>query len=72
MTTGLPTTYTAFTQTNPFGGAGASLKLFTQPVLIGVNGNRTDALSLKIDLTSLPELPADKYTGTLILQAQIF
>jgi hypothetical protein len=72
MTTGLPTAYTAFTQTNPLGGAGASLKLFTQSILIGVNGNRTDALGLKIDLTSLPKLPADKYTGTLILQAQVF
>jgi len=71
VTTGLPTAYTAFTQTNTFGGAGASLKLFAQPILVAITpGSRTDALNLKIDLTSLPQLPADKYTGTLTLQAQ--
>jgi hypothetical protein len=71
MTTGLPTSYAAFTQTNPLGGAGASLKLFSQSILVGLgSGSRTDALSLKIDLTSLPTLPADTYTGTLIIQAQ--
>jgi hypothetical protein len=72
MTTGLPTTYTAFTQTNPFGGAGASLELFSWPVtiLLTGSGSRTDALNLKIVLTSLPQLPADTYTGTLIIQAQ--
>jgi hypothetical protein len=71
MTTGLPTSYSAFTQTNPLGGAGASLKLFSQSILIGLGSSgRTDALTLKIDLTSLPQLPADTYTGTLIIQAQ--
>lgn len=70
MTTGLPTTYIAFTQTSPVGGAGASLRLVSQHVLAGAASSRTDVLSLKIDLTNLPQLPADTYTGTLILQAQ--
>ncbi len=71
MTTGLPTSYTAFTQTNPLGGAGASLKLFSAGTGSG-SGSRTDALNLTIDLSSLPELPADTYTGTLVIQAQEF
>jgi hypothetical protein len=71
MTTGLPSTYTPFTQTNPVGDAAAGLKLFSQVVAGSGAGNRTDALSLTIDLTSLPQLPADTYTGTLIIQAQV-
>lgn len=69
MTTGLPTSYTAFTQTNPLGGAGASLELFSTGTGSGA-GSRTDALSFTIDLSSLPTLPADTYVGTLIIQAQ--
>jgi hypothetical protein len=71
MTTGLPSTYIPFTQTNPVGNAAASLKLFSQAVTGSGAGSRTDALSLVIDLTSLPQLPADTYTGTLIIQAQV-
>ncbi len=71
MTTGLPTSYTAFTQTNPLGGAGASLELFSTGTGSG-SGSRTDALNLTIDLSTLPELPADTYTGTLVIQAQEF
>jgi hypothetical protein len=70
MTTGLPTSNTAFTQTGPFGGAGSSLELFSQTVAGTGSSNRTDALSLTINLTSLPTLPADTYTGTLIIEAQ--
>jgi len=70
MTTGLPTSNTAFTQTGPFGGAGNSLELFSQTVAGNGLSFRTDALSLTIDLTSLPTLPADTYTGTLIIEAQ--
>ena len=71
MTTGLPSSYTPFTQTNPVGGATSSLKLFSQTIAGSGAGNRTDALNLIIDLTSLPQLPADTYTGTLIIQAQV-
>jgi hypothetical protein len=70
MTTGLPTSYKAFTQTNPLGGAGASLELFSQVVAGTGSASRTDALNLEINLTSLPQLPADTYTGTLVIEAQ--
>jgi hypothetical protein len=71
VTTGTPTTYTAFTQSNPVGGAGASLELLSQGffILTG-NGSRTDALQLEIDLANQPQLPAGSYSGTLYIQAQ--
>ena len=68
--TGTPTSYTAFTQTNTYGGAGAGLQLYAQNSSLG--GNRTDSLSLKIDLTSIPQLPAAVYSGVLMLEAQAF
>lgn len=71
VTTGIPTTYTAFTQSNPLGGAGASLELLSQGFFIfSGTSSRTDALSLQIDLTSQPQLPAGSYSGTLYIQAQ--
>jgi hypothetical protein len=71
MTTGTPTSFTAFTQTAPLGPAGAGLTLFTQN-LSGTNRatNRTDNLNLEINLASQPQLPAGSYTGTLNIQAQ--
>jgi len=71
MTTGTPTTFTAFTATAPLGPAGAGLTLFTQAIG-GTNraATRTDNLNLEINLTSQPQLPAGVYTGTLNLQAQ--
>jgi hypothetical protein len=71
VTTGTPTTFTAFTQSAPFGGAGASLLLFTQSFFLTAGaGNRTDALNLEINLVSQPQLPAGTYSGTLFIQAQ--
>lgn len=71
VTTGIPTTYTAFTQANPLGGAGASLELLSQGFfLFSGTSSRTDALQLEIDLTSQPQLPAGSYSGTLYIQAQ--
>ncbi|HWB32197.1 MAG TPA: hypothetical protein VG714_03395 [Acidobacteriaceae bacterium] len=70
VATGTPTTYTPFTQTNPLGGAGASLLLFSQTSILSLSGNRSDNLDLEINLTSLPQLPAATYTGVLTLQAQ--
>ena len=71
VTTGTPTTYTAFTQSAALGPAGAGLTLFTQAL---TSSNRTssrvDNLNLEINLSSLPQLPAATYTGTLTLQAQ--
>jgi len=71
VTTGTAPSFTAFTQTGPFGAAGANLKLFTQSVNVSnLTSTRTDTLNLKIDLTSGPSLPAGVYIGTLTIQAQ--
>jgi hypothetical protein len=70
VTTGLPTTFTAFTQTSPLGPAGADLKLFSQSLGISTqSGVRNDNLNLKIDLTGIGT-PAGVYVGTLNIQAQ--
>jgi hypothetical protein len=71
VTTGTPTSFTAFTQTAALGPAGAGLTLFTQSIS-GTNraASRNDNLNLEINLTSQPQLPAGTYTGTLNLQAQ--
>jgi hypothetical protein len=69
--TGSPTSYTSFTQSNPLGGAGANLLLFTQSFyLIAGAGSRTDALSLEIILASQRQLPAGTYSGTPFIQTQ--
>lgn len=68
--TGIPTTFTPFTQSSPFGGA-SGLELFSQSwVLFAGSGSRTDALDLEINLANLPQLPAATYSGTLFIQAQ--
>lgn len=72
MSTGTPTTFTAFTANTALGPTGAGLLLFTQP-LTATNraANRTDNLSLQINLAAQPQLPAaSNYTGSLFLQAQ--
>lgn len=71
VTSGTPTTYTAFTQTNALGSAAGGLQLFSQ-VITAANraSSRSDNLNLKIDLTGQPQLPAGSYQGTLTLQAQ--
>jgi hypothetical protein len=70
MTTGIPVTYVAFTQTNPVGPAGGSLALFTE-VVTALNAvkTRSDNLDLEINLTG-QTLPAATYTGVLTLQAR--
>lgn len=69
--TGSPTSFTAFTQSNPLGGAGASLLLFRQSsFLFAGAGSRTDSLNLEINLANQPQLPAGTYSGTLYIQAQ--
>ncbi|MFZ0392781.1 MAG: hypothetical protein WCF17_08535 [Terracidiphilus sp.] len=74
VTTGAPTSYTAFTQAvtgGALGVSGASLVLF-QATVDGTHRNitRTDNLNLEINLASQTQLPADVYTGTLNIQAQ--
>jgi len=71
VTTGAPTTYTAFTQTAPWGAASAGLLLVNQAITASPAnfvGNRTDNLNLEINTPA--QLPAGTYTGTLTLQAQ--
>ena len=75
MTTGSPTTYTAFTQSNTLGPAGAGLLLYSTTALstsgcAALTGCRTDSLNLQINLSARPTLSAGTFTGTLILQAQ--
>jgi hypothetical protein len=63
--------FNALTSTVPFGGANAGLLLSTTPIL-GNNktGSRTDVMNFNINLSTLPNLPAGTYTGTLTIQAQ--
>ncbi|MFZ0392778.1 MAG: hypothetical protein WCF17_08550 [Terracidiphilus sp.] len=71
VTTGTPTSYTPFTQTGPFGGFGASLLLFSDTISSNAKKTtRTDALSLEIELSGQPQMPAGSYTGILNIQAQ--
>jgi hypothetical protein len=70
MATGTPTSYTAFTQTNPVGPAGGSLALFTTNITgINKSSSRTDNLNLRIDLTGRT-LGTGTYTGVLRIQAR--
>jgi hypothetical protein len=63
----------ALTSTVAFGGGNAGLQL-ANVAITGTNKNasRTDAMTFNIDLSggTLPQLPADTYTGTLKIQAQ--
>ncbi|HTV81426.1 MAG TPA: hypothetical protein VME18_02155 [Acidobacteriaceae bacterium] len=74
MTTGSPTSYTAFTQTTPGGIAGAGLTLLNDVSVSESrygSDSRSDVLNLEINLSGMPALPAGTYTGTLTLQASI-
>lgn len=71
VTTGAPTSYTAFSQSNTLGTASGGLQLFTQAISsTNRTSTRTDNLNLQINLTTLPQLPAGTYTGIITLQAQ--
>jgi hypothetical protein len=71
VTTGLPTSYTAFTQTTPFNSAACGLHLYDETDTINLGVTRTDVLNLEINLSGVPTLPAGTYTGTITLQAVI-
>lgn len=63
--------YNPLSSTTPFNAAASGRLLFTQTISSGNRtGNRTDAMDVQLDLTTLPQLPADTYTGTLRIQAQ--
>jgi hypothetical protein len=63
--------FTALTNTVPFGGGNAGLMVSNTKIL-GNNksGTRTDVLNFNINLSTLPNLPAGTYNGTLTIQAQ--
>jgi len=63
--------FTALTNTVPFGGANAGLRLSSTRIL-GNNrtGTHNDVMNFNINLAPLPNLPAGAYTGTLTIQAQ--
>ena len=62
---------TALTNTVAFGAGNAGLQLANVPIT-GANktASRTDAMAFNINLSTLPQLPANTYTGTLNIQAQ--
>lgn len=70
--TGLIGSLTAFTQTTPLSGPSGLLLLEDINLLDLLLGGRTDSLTMQIDLTNQPQLPAGTYSGTLVLQAQAF
>jgi hypothetical protein len=61
----------ALVNTVAFGGANAGLRL-ANVAITGANrsGTRTDAMTFNINLSTLGQLPANTYTGTLNIQAQ--
>jgi hypothetical protein len=73
VTTGLPTTFTPFTQAAVAGAgtAGGSLVLFGENITGTNKGSltRTDNLELQLDLVGFPDLPVGTYTGTLNIRA---
>ena len=73
MTSGLPTTFTPFSQAAVAGAgtAGGSLELFRDNITGPNKGvlTRTDNLDLQLDLVGFPDLPVGTYTGTLNIRA---
>jgi len=62
---------TALVNTVPFGGALAGLQLANVAITAANrSGTRNDAMAFNINLSTLPNLPAATYTGTLNIQAQ--
>lgn len=63
--------FNALTNTVPFGGAGAGLLLSATKITGNKRtGTNTDVMNFNINLSTLPNLPAGTYTGTLTIQAQ--
>ena len=69
--TGTPTTYTSFTSTGVFGGAAASLQIYSlSGGLLSLGFSRTDVLTLEVQLSGLPQLSAATYTGSMYIEVQ--
>jgi hypothetical protein len=65
--------FAALTNTVPFGGANAGLRV-SSVLILGFNktGTHSDAMNFNINLAPLSSLPMGVYTGTLTIQAQAF
>lgn len=62
---------TALTNSVAFGGPNAGLQLSNTAITtLNRNSNHADVMAFNINLSSLPQLPANTYTGTLNIQAQ--
>ena len=62
---------TALTTSVAFGAANAGLQLANVAITgANKNSNRNDAMVFNINLSTLPQLPANTYTGVLNIQAQ--
>jgi len=60
----------ALNNTVPFGGANAGRRVAGTLILLNnMSGSRTDVMNFNINLSTLPNLPAGTYTGTLTIQA---
>lgn len=64
--------FAPLTNSVAFGGAAAGLQLYTVKIT-GANrtGTHADNMLFRIDLSTLPQLPAGTYAGTLNIQAQV-
>jgi hypothetical protein len=61
----------ALTNSVAFGASAAGLQLANVPITAANrSSSRTDAMAYNINLSSLPQLAASTYTGTLNIQAQ--
>jgi hypothetical protein len=61
---------TALTNTVAFGGANAGLQLSNTAITnANRSSNHADTMAFNINLSTLPQLPANTYTGTLNIQA---
>jgi len=64
--------YAPLTNTVAFGGASAGLQLFALKITgTNKNGSHVDNMLFNLDLSTIPQLPAGTYTGTLNIQAQV-
>ncbi len=64
--------FAALTVVSPFNAAASGLQIGPTVAITGANkiGSRTDTLGYQIDTTTVPQLQADSYVGTLNIEAQ--
>lgn len=62
--------FVPLTNTTPFGGVGAGLTISTKVTGQNKQGTDSDTMQFNINLSTLPQLPAGTYTGTVSIRAQ--